>query len=120
MKVLLSIKPEFVEKIIMGEKKFEYRRKIFKRDVESVLVYATSPWKVVVGEFLIEDIIKDELNMLWEKTYKYSGINEDFFWQYFNGVNLGYALKIGKFYLYENYLKIESLGVKPPQSYVYL
>lgn len=31
MKVLLSIKPEFVEKIFAGEKKFEYRRTIFKK-----------------------------------------------------------------------------------------
>ena len=30
MKVLLSIKPEFVEKIFSGEKRFEYRKNIFK------------------------------------------------------------------------------------------
>lgn len=55
MKVILSIKPEFVEKIINGEKKFEYRRKIFKKDVEKVLIYASSPIKSVVGEFIVED-----------------------------------------------------------------
>ena len=54
MKVILSIKPEFVEKIINGEKKFEYRRKIFKKDVEKVLIYASSPIKLVVGELHVE------------------------------------------------------------------
>jgi len=120
MKVLLSIKPEFVQKIISGEKKFEFRRKIFKKDVESVIIYASSPWKIVIGEFTIDDIIESELNLLWEKTHKYSGIEEDFFWQYFKGTKYGYALKIGKLQLYDSPIMIDILGVKPPQSYVYI
>lgn len=30
MKILLSIKPRFVEKIISGEKLYEYRKVVFK------------------------------------------------------------------------------------------
>ena len=30
MEVILSIKSEFVEKIISGEKKYEFRKKLFK------------------------------------------------------------------------------------------
>ena len=30
MKILLSIKPEFAEKIFSGSKKYEFRRRIFK------------------------------------------------------------------------------------------
>jgi len=120
MKVLLSIKPEFVEKIINGEKKFEFRRKIFKQEVDIVVIYASSPLKLVVGEFVIEDIIKKDLDLLWKITNKYAGINEDYFWQYFKGVEFGYALKIGKLNLYENPIKIERFGLKPPQSYLYL
>lgn len=120
MKALLSIKPEFVEKIIKGEKKFEYRRKIFKREVESVIIYASSPTKVVIGEFLIEDIIEKDLNLLWSITCKYSGIEEEFFWFYFKGVEKGYALKIGELKLYDEPFNIEKFGVKPPQSFVYI
>lgn len=120
MKVLLSIKPEFVEKIITGEKKFEFRRKIFKKDVESVIIYTSSPWQVVVGEFLIDDIIESELNLLWEITHKYSGIEEDFFWEYFKGKKCGYAIKIGELKLYDSYRKIDKFGVTPPQSYIYV
>ena len=43
MKIILSIKPQYCEEIFAGEKRFEYRRKIFKQSVDSVLVYATSP-----------------------------------------------------------------------------
>lgn len=31
MKILLSIKPQYVEKIISGEKRYEFRKKEFKR-----------------------------------------------------------------------------------------
>ena len=44
MKILLSIKPTFVEEIFKGDKKFEFRRTIFKRkDIKKVVVYATKP-----------------------------------------------------------------------------
>ena len=43
---LLSIKPEYAEKIFAGIKTYEYRRKIFKDgSVKTVVVYVTSPIK---------------------------------------------------------------------------
>lgn len=120
MKVLLSIKPEFVEKIIAGDKRFEFRRRIFKKEVVSVIIYASSPRQEVIGEFTIDDIIESELSLLWKKTHKYSGIEKDFFWQYFKGSKIGYALKIGKLQLYDSPIMIDVFGVKPPQSYVYI
>ncbi|MBI6731014.1 ASCH domain-containing protein, partial [Pseudomonas amygdali] len=42
MKVLLSIKPEYAEKILQGEKRFEFRKSVFKNpDVRTVVIYAT-------------------------------------------------------------------------------
>lgn len=55
-KVLLSLKPNFYEKIICGEKRFEFRRRIFKKDVDSVVIYVTSPVKMVMAEFTIKKI----------------------------------------------------------------
>ena len=58
MKVLLSIKPEFVERIFDGSKKYEYRKMLFKRnDINVVVIYASAPVKRVVGEFRIKDIL---------------------------------------------------------------
>ena len=55
MKILLSIKPEFVEEIFSGRKKFEYRKAIFtNKKVTSVIVYSTMPVGKIVGEFTIE------------------------------------------------------------------
>lgn len=86
MKVLLSIKPEFVEEIILGNKKFEYRKSIFKRkDISSIVVYATKPYGKVVGEFEIEDILVDNPYNIWKQTKEFSGISKSNFNEYFKG-----------------------------------
>jgi len=61
MTVLLSIKPEFADKIFDGTKKYEFRRRIFKKEgVKKVIVYVTSPVQKIIGEFLIESIIYED------------------------------------------------------------
>ena len=45
MNVLLSIKPKYVDLILNGEKKYEFRRKIFRNETNKVYVYCTSPVK---------------------------------------------------------------------------
>ena len=57
MKVLLSIKPEFVQEIFTGKKKYEYRKAIFTRSVDKVVVYSTKPVGMIVGEFTVENIL---------------------------------------------------------------
>ena len=121
--VLLSIKPNFVASIFEGSKQFEFRRKIFKsRDVNRVVIYATAPVSMVVGEFEIEDIIETEISTLWKKTKKYSGIQKKFFDSYFVGLETGFAIKIGDVKVYDEPLELQSnFDVKyPPQFFVYL
>jgi len=120
MKVLLSIRPEFVEKIISGEKKFEYRKRMFKREVKSVVIYATSPYKKIIGEFSIEEILADEPNVLWEKTFTSSGLEKDFFMDYYKNAEIGYAIKIDKLKLYPKPIEISRFRKTPPQSYTYI
>ena len=65
MKVLLSIKPEFVQEIFTGKKKYEYRKAIFTRSVDKVVVYSTKPVGMIVGEFTVENILNDTPSTLW-------------------------------------------------------
>lgn len=124
MKVLLSIKPEFVEEIIDGRKKFEYRKNIFKRtDVSTVIVYATKPLGKVIGEFKIENIIKDHPSSIWEKTNKYSGITKQFFDEYFKNKEIGFAIQIKNFIKYDIPLELNNIdnNIKSaPQSFYYI
>jgi predicted transcriptional regulator len=122
MKVLLSIKPEFVEKIFSGEKKFEYRKQVFKEDVSSVVIYATMPVGRIVGEFTIRDIIKSEPNDLWDETHEYSGISKDFFMDYFSNKEFGFAIEIENLIKYDTPINPKSMFEKfiAPQSYRYI
>ncbi|WP_426669773.1 ASCH domain-containing protein [Mucilaginibacter sp. McL0603] len=122
MRVLLSIKPEYANKIFDGTKKYEYRRSIFKnQQIKTVLVYASSPMQKVIGEFEIDFILNDDLNKLWDDTKDFSGISEDYFYQYFSEKVSGYAIKIKKFIKYNKPLCLkEDFKVNPPQSFLYI
>jgi predicted transcriptional regulator len=102
MKVLLSIKPQFVEEIFNGNKKFEYRKNIFRRkNIKSVVIYSTMPVGKIVGEFDIEDILIDEPNSLWRKTKVHSGVSKDLYDNYFMNKDKGYAIQIKSFKKYD-------------------
>ena len=124
MKALLSIKPEFVEEIIEGRKKFEYRKKLFKRsDISSIVVYATKPYGKVVGEFEIETILEENIDKLWSDTKHLSGISEEFFYEYFKDRDSGFAIQIIKFKEYNKHLELsefDSTIKAAPQSFCYI
>jgi len=121
--VLLSIKPEFVEKIFEGSKRYEFRRCIFKnKEINKVFVYASFPVQKVIGEFEIDDILTLDVNKLWQKTKKYSGIEEEPFYNYFLGKNIGHAIKISKTRRYKMPLDLQERFdlERPPQSFAYV
>ena len=122
MKVILSIKPEFAEKIFNGTKRFEFRRRLYKnQEVKAVIVYASAPISKVIGEFEISDVIHDELNSLWGVTNEYSGITEDYYLEYFKGKERGYAIGVRRAELYDKPVCIKkTFGINPPQSFAYV
>lgn len=122
MRVLLSIKPEFAFKIFEGSKKYEFRKVIFKNpNIRTVVVYASSPVQQVIGEFDIDIILSLEPEQIWSKTKKFSGISEEYFYNYFADRDVAHAIKIKNVRRYKKPLNInKDFNVTPPQSYVYL
>lgn len=118
---LLSIRPQYAEAIFSGRKRFEFRRTIFRSSVEVVVVYITSPVSMVVGEFDVKDVISERVAELWDRTHRYAGIEQDRFFEYFSGRDVGYAIAIGDVRRYEEPVTItERYGVRAPQSFVYV
>jgi predicted transcriptional regulator len=117
----LSIKPEFASAIISGSKKFEFRRAIFSQTVDVVVVYVTVPVKQIVCEFDVRNIISGDLDLLWKRTRRFAGIEKRVFCEYFRGMKVGHAIEIGEVRTYKTpYCPIKQLGIKPPQSFLYL
>lgn len=78
MKVMLSIKPEYVERILSGEKRYEFRRRVFKRtDVDTIVIYETAPVSKVVAEAHIDEIIAGTAWDVWDRTGQQGGISRE-------------------------------------------
>lgn len=78
MNALLSIKPEFVEKIFSGEKRFEFRKSAFRQDISCVIVYATAPVCRIVGEFEVEDVLQASPSNFGRRQRTRPGYRETF------------------------------------------
>lgn len=122
-RVLLSVKPQFADAILAGEKTFEFRRALFRSpNVRTVVLYASSPVCRVVGEFVVDEILTLEIQELWRQTHRGAGIERSYFDEYFSGCERGHALRVAKPHRYRRPKCLrEDFGVKhPPQSFRYL
>lgn len=89
--------------------------------MDVVLLYATVPVRRVLAEFDVCSVISESLQALWRRTKRFAGISEDFFFQYFQGREYGHAIEIGEVRPYKSpFCPIEHLGIRPPQSFVYV
>ena len=123
MKVLLSIKPEFADKIFSGEKKYEYRKVIFaQKGVKTIVVYSTMPIGKIIGEFEIEEILQSDPSSIWKETKDFSGIKSSFFNEYFHGRSVAYAIKVKNATLYSEPIIPTDIidNFFAPQSFRYL
>jgi predicted transcriptional regulator len=124
--LLVSIKPEYAEKIRNGEKTIELRKSApTKWDKNTIiLIYVTAPVKELWAVGRVKKIIKDSPSALWKKVKDKAGITEEDYNEYFaNQVN-GYGLVLSNM---NNIPPIELADLKdaidgfnPPQTYKYL
>lgn len=130
--LLLSIKPEYAKKIFKDQtKKVELRRvrtRLTEGDI--VLVYVSSPEKVLVGSFEVEEVIQSkasplELRNFWNEYQDRVGISKQEFYSYYKGASVIVGIFIKDIKLFGNPVELERLQeelsyLRPPQSYRYL
>ncbi len=122
MDILLSIKPKYANLILEGHKKYELRKSIFKRKgIKKVVIYSSTPVQKVVGEFDIEQILEDDVDVIWNETKSASCVDREFFYKYFENKKRAYAIKIGNVYKYEEAKSLKDFNILfAPQSFVYI
>lgn len=119
--ILLSIKPEYVERIFNGSKKYEFRKYLPQEKVEKIVVYSTDPVQRVVGEIDILGTLTMKPTPLWESTKGAAGISRAKYRAYFKGCTVAYAFQLGQTRLYKTPKTLEEIGIKSaPQSFIYL
>ena len=123
MNVILSIRPNFCKMIFSGQKKYEYRKRVFTRsDVDKVYIYATKPICRIVGFFTIDEVIEDTKTNIWAKTHIGSGISKEYFDAYFKNSDTAYAIKIGQVVKLDTPIDPKSVikNFIAPQNYRYV
>lgn len=122
MDAILSIKPIYANEILAGEKKVEFRKKIFKKEVNKIYIYSSMPQKMIVGYFTFNQIDEDSPKKLWEKYKDVGGINEADFFEYFKDHEKGFSIIIDKVKKFKEEIDpihfVENFSA--PQSYMYL
>jgi type I restriction enzyme S subunit len=124
MDALLSIKPEFAEKILSGEKRYEFRRTSFRstEKINFVYLYSSAPVMKIVGGFSTLRTIEANPEQLWDLFSEEAGIDRNRFMTYFEDVQTGYAIEVDDTYrLNEPIDPNETFdGFSPPMSFMYL
>jgi predicted transcriptional regulator len=122
--VLISVHPEYAEKIVCGEKRLEFRRRWAVRQVSFLVIYATAPVKKIVAVSQIKEVYHGSKSYLWELARKKSGgITRRKLFEYMEGKQDGVALELSKLVKFSEgaspYL-LFGKGFRPPQSFRYL
>lgn len=121
MKILMSIKTEYANKIFDRIKLYELRKKPLKENVDTIIVYSSVKVKKVVGEFKIEKIIKDSPDKIWDLGKEVLGIDKKSFYEYFKHSKYAYAIKIKDVIKYDIPKDLRDFGInKAPQSFCYI
>ena len=123
MYVILSIRPKFCQLIFDGQKKYEYRKRVFTRsDMEKVYIYATKPICSIVGYFIVDHVIESSPSQVWEMTHDGSGITKELYDAYFKNCDMAHAIKIGEVVKLDKPIdpKKAIKDFHAPQNYMYV
>lgn len=123
--LFISVKPEFANKIIAKEKCIELRKiKPHVNAGDYIIIYASSPIKCVVGFGRIKQILDITPIEMWNNHSAYLGIDEDRFYNYYQGRNRAIGIEIETIKSVTPItlasLKRVDANFQPPQIYRYL
>lgn len=90
----LPVKPVYAEKLINGSKHFEFRRRPMSADVTHIVVYASSPYKRILGIVHVSSVESGSVRSVWNRTRQSAGISRPEYFNYFAGASVAYVIAI--------------------------
>ena len=123
---LISIKPEYVEKIISRSKTVEIRnRKINLPSGSRLWIYATLPRGCMAAVAIIRDVIIDSPSKIWNHYHDHIKVPKPVFHSYVNHSPIISAIRLKKVYTIQsnltlNHIRSEIEGFHPPQFLKYM
>lgn len=122
--ILISIHPAYVQKIIAGEKKVEFRRSWAAKRADLLVIYATFPIQRIVAIANVEQVVIGSRSKLWGVAKAFGGgISRSKLFDYLSGKTSAVAIEIKHVTPIAGGIDPKRLfgrRFKPPQSYRYL
>lgn len=122
MIALYPIKPMYTDRILSGEKTYELRRRLPKKELTHVLIYSTHPVGKVVGYAKVQGVVKGSVKDLWNKLHSNFGICEEDYFSYFEGCEEAKAIKFSEVRKFIRPFKLSEISeeLSVPQSFCYM
>ncbi|UTS88163.1 helix-turn-helix domain-containing protein [Rhizobium anhuiense] len=123
--VVLSIRPQYSDKILEGRKTVELRRRfpVSAPGGTVAYIYSTSPIRAMVGAAEIKEVLKLPIEQIWAEFEDTAFIDRDNFESYFQGLDFGFALLFDDVKPFSRPIPLtelrEKFGFEPPQSFLY-
>lgn len=125
--LLMSVKPEFAERIMRRKKTVELRRKFSTRWIgHTINIYASAPVMSLIGEARIAGVVTNKPGVIWERFHNQVGCSRAEFDAYAAGADELYAIELDDVRPYRNGLSLIQMShlvkehLTPPQSYMTL
>lgn len=122
--VLISIHPQYANKIISGEKRIEFRRRWTKVDVSTIVIYSTAPVGRIVAIANVVKTISGSPTKLWEfGRAPGTGITREKLFEYLKGTRIATAIELGAVQEFTSAVEPSMVfgeGFRPPQSFRYM
>lgn len=124
--ILMSVRPQYANKIFDGTKTVELRRIKPKTlgNGDLVFIYVSSPVKALMGAFRVASVVEKKLEPLWRMVKNDAGVTRAEFFRYYENVDSGVAIFIDDVWLLPSPIKLAQLQEEiknfyPPQSFRY-
>jgi predicted transcriptional regulator len=119
---LISVHPEYAEKILNGEKQVELRRSKLHSAVSHLVIYATAPKSAVLGWVRVTGIDTGSPTRLWNRHKQHAGVSRRQFRRYFKGSRAAFAIHVDQPQSLHTPLHLNEINrdLCPPQSWRYL
>lgn len=125
--LLMSMKPEFAERIMRRKKTVELRRKFSTRWIgHRINIYASAPVMGLMGEARIAGVVMNKPELIWERFHDQIGCSRAEFDAYVTDADEIYAIELDEVQPYRERFPLGQIShlikehLTPPQSYMTL
>ena len=122
--LLMSIQPEYADRLLSGEKRVEIRRKFSTKWAgQKVSLYASSPSNALVGEAMIDRVVVGEPERIWAEFNSETDCTKEEFDKYTESAKEIYAIVFHEVLPYKEKIFLTQVShllnkdLTPPQSY---